>query len=96
MLILFLINDMYKYLYDDSIGLFSVGELHLFLLLFAVDTVLTSYSKEGLQKFLNNLHSYGWRIRVNIDKTVLIVCKEANRPETIYIFYDNHRLDIVT
>jgi hypothetical protein len=49
LLFIFFINDMYDFLYDDNIDFFSIEDLKLFLLLFADDTVLFSYTKEGLQ-----------------------------------------------
>jgi hypothetical protein len=77
---------MYQYLYEESFDSFTAGELHFFQLRFAADTVLILYSKEELQKLLNNLHSYccNGGISVNIGKTVVMVCKKGNR----YIFYD--------
>jgi hypothetical protein len=39
---------MYDFLYDDNIYIFSIEHLKLFLLLFAGETVLFSYTKEGL------------------------------------------------
>lgn len=33
---------------------------------------------------------------VNIDKTVVLVCKKGNWSENIGIFYDNYRLNAVT
>ena len=58
LLFIFFINDMYSYLYDDRAGVVTLNDLKLFMLLFADDTVLFSYTKEGLQVMLNKLCSY--------------------------------------
>ena len=98
LLFIFFINDMYASLSDNSIESFCIEEINVFLLLFADDTVLFSYSKEGLQCLLNKLHSYcnKWGVFVNIDKTVVMVCKKGNRVENVELFYDNHVLRNVT
>ena len=98
LLFLFFINDMHQALINDEIETFTVEEMRLFLLLFADDTVLFSYTKEGLQTLLDRLNLYckTWGITVNIDKTVVMVCKKGNKLENIELFYDNHKLNIVT
>ncbi len=58
LLFIFFINDMYTQLQADQLDSFTIDELQLYLLLFADDTVLFSYSKQGLQSLLNNLHVY--------------------------------------
>ena len=72
----------------------TIDELQIFLLLFADDTVLFSYSKEGLQSLLNQLCTYceKWGIIVNIDKTVAMTFKTGTRIENVDIFYDGHKL----
>lgn len=94
LLFIFFINDMYDSLYDNSVESFNLEDLKLFVLLFADDTVLFSYTKEGLQLLLNNLHSYcrKWGVTVNIDKTVIMICKKGNRQENVDFFYNNNKL----
>ena len=77
-LFLFFINDMYNALYDDHVDVFSIHDIQLFMLLFADDTVLFSYTIEGLQALLDKLKTYcdKWGIEVNIDKTVAMVFKK--------------------
>jgi hypothetical protein len=40
---------------EDTLDTFTVDELQIFLLLFADDTALFSYSVDGLQHLLNKL-----------------------------------------
>ena len=77
-LFLFFINDMYNALYDDHVDVFSIDDIQLFMLLFADDTVLFSYTIEGLQALLDKLKTYcdKWDIEVTIDKTVAMVFKK--------------------
>ena len=72
--------------------------MQIFRLLLADDTVIFSYSKEGLHILLNNLHDYctKWGISVSIDKTVVMVFKSGNRPTSIDLFYGNKLLTNVS
>ena len=97
MFILFL-NDISSAINDNHIDSLSLDEIQIFMLLFADDTVIFSYSKEGLQILLNNLHDYctEWGISVNIDKTVVMVFKSGNRPTSVDLFYGNDILKNVS
>ncbi len=53
LLFLFFINDMENYISSDNIDAVNIEELKIYLLLFADDTVLFSYTKEGLQLLLD-------------------------------------------
>lgn len=78
--------------------MFSVDDLRLFLLLFADDAVLFSYTAEGLQKLLDNLIDYCidyWRTEVNTSKTVVMVCGKSNRTQQENLHYNNIRLNLV-
>ena len=82
LLFILFINDMSEYLKDESVEVVSLEELQIFLLLFADDTVLFSYTVEGLQILLNKLSMYckKWNVTVNVDKTVAVAFKVGNRP----------------
>ena len=97
LLFIFFINDMYAALYDEQLEHFTIDEIQLFLLLFADDTVLFSYTKEGLQSLLDKLSDYckQWNIHVNINKTVVMVCHAGNRNLNVDIFYDGEKLKVV-
>ena len=94
LLLIFFVNDMYDSLYDVSIESICIEEISIFLLLFADDTVLFSYTKEGLQSLLYKLHRYcdKWGISVNLDKTVVMVCKKGRNVENVELICDNHVL----
>jgi len=68
------IIDMYTFIKDSSFDAVNIDDLQLLLLLFADDTVLFSYSKEGLQFQLNQLFTYcsNWGITVNTVNTVVM------------------------
>jgi hypothetical protein len=94
LLFIFFVNDMYENIQNVNNDVFTLDELQIYLLLFADDTVLFSYSKEGLQLLLNQLYDYcmKWGITVNIEKTVVMVFKSGNRHENIQIYYNNSLL----
>ena len=94
LLFILFINDLSTSLYDDSADLITINELQSFLLMFADDTILFSYTKEGLQKLLNNLNVYcdQWNITVNVDKTVAMVFKQGNVLDNSKLFYNNKPL----
>ena len=75
LLFIMFINDMHGNLDINNIDSITVDDLNLFLLLFADDTVLFSYSIDGLEILLNKLHSYciEWGISVNTEKQWLCV-----------------------
>ena len=97
LLFIFFVNDMHEYLYDESVDMVTVNELQIFLLLFADDTVLFSYTEEGLQCLLNRLHQYcsKWGVSVNTDKTYVMVCRKGNRRPTVNLTYGDHELKVV-
>jgi len=97
LLFIFFINDMYIQLQDEQLETFTIEELQLYLLLFADDTVLFSYTKHGLQELLNKLHVYcqKWDIHVNTNKTVAMVFQPGSRKQEVEIFYDGAKLTVV-
>jgi len=52
---IFFVNDMSPYFQTDSLDDLSIDELQIYILLFADDTVLFSYTKPGLQILFNKL-----------------------------------------
>jgi len=98
LLFLFFLNDMYDNLYHDSTDHFTFDDIQMFLLLFADDTAIFSYTQDGLQRLLNRLKEYcnSWGITVNIDKTVVMVFKKSTRAENVSFYYDDKLLKLVT
>ena len=88
---------MHEFIRNDNMDAFSLEQLQIFLLLFADDTALFSYSQEGLQNLLDKLHEYRnkWGIEVNVNKTVVMVFKPGNRPYNMHIKYNDHVLSQV-
>ena len=78
---------MYDSIYDVSKESICIEVISIFLLLFADDTVLFSYTKEGLQSLLYKLHKYcdKWGISVNLDKTVVMVCNGMQKCRKCWI-----------
>ena len=97
LLFIFFVNDMSLYLQTDSLDYLSKYELQLYIVLFADDTVLFSYTKPGLQILLNKLYTYcnEWGITVNTDTIICMVFKKCNRVEQFDMFYNNNRLTVV-
>ena len=79
LLFLFFINDMQQHLDSDDVDSVTIDEIRIFMLLFADDTVLFSYTANGLQILLNNLYSYcnTWGISVNTEKICVMVCNKG-------------------
>jgi len=90
------INDMYTFIKDGSFDVVNIDDLQLLVLLFADDTVLFSYSKEGRQFQLNHLYTYCSNWGINTAKTVVMVFKKHNRrTENVELLYNNQVLKVV-
>lgn len=89
-LFIYFINDMQEFIRNDNIDAFTIDQLQIYLLLFADDTALFSYSEGGLQSLLDKLLDYcnKWGIEVNVNKTVIMVFKTGNRPQNVHIKYN--------
>ena len=92
------IDDLEQHLEQRFVGI-HVGMLRLFHLLFADDLILFSYNAIGLQRLLNDLSTYAakWKLKVNIDKTKVMVFRKAGglrRYEKW--FYNGRRISVVS
>ena len=69
----------------------------LFLLLFADDAVLFSYTKEGIQTLLDKLEYFCDEsgIKVNMGKTVVVICQKGPPCKEIYLYYKGEKLQLV-
>ena len=68
------------------------------MLLYADDIVIFSKSAEELQEGLNLLLNYcnRWKLKVNVDKTKIMVFRNGGvLPENLIFYYDNQVLEIV-
>lgn len=97
LLFILFVNDMYQCLQSPEVPAFILNAIQIYLLLFADDTVIVSYSKEGLQTLLNKLYNYCnyWGVSVNTEKTVVMVFKKGNNIEDVALYYDNQLLKVV-
>ena len=59
----------------------DIGMIHLFLILYADDTVIISDSAEGLQRQLDALYSFcaDWKLTVNVSKTKIVVFRNRGK-----------------
>ena len=92
------INDLYESLLNDNDDYITLNDLKLFLLLFADDAVLFSYTREGLQILLDRLKNYcdKWGLTVTTSKTAIMVCKNGRPNQDAEIYYDGKKLATVT
>ena len=70
-----------------------------FILLYADDIVIFSYSAEGLQNGLNYLEVYckRWKLMVNTSKTKIMVFRKGGTlPRNLEFLFDNNILEIVS
>jgi hypothetical protein len=97
LLFLFFVNDMHSMMQEGAYDTITLDELQIFLLLFADDTVLFSYSRDGLQMLLDQLYTYcnEWGIIVNTEKTVVMTFKNGYRKENCQLFYNGKLLNYV-
>ena len=66
--------------------------------MYADDLVLMSVSKEGLQKCLDDLHSYckKWKLKVNTDETKVLIFNKSGRLMKKHCFiFESEALEIV-
>ena len=101
------LNDITDFFNDKNIdGLTSVSDkLHqeldvyikLFVLLYADDTVLMAENANDLQKQLNIFKQYcdTWKLKVNVDKSNVLIFSSGRTPKNLRFLYDGKQLDIV-
>ena len=82
------VNDIVTSINTDLDGIFSIGELKLFLILFADDQVLFSTSPTTLQTMLNDKETYCnvCGLKINVAKSKVLIFKKSIEP-TLYGFY---------
>jgi flagellin-specific chaperone FliS len=71
--------------------------LKLFILLYAEDTVLLAETANDLQAQLDALYEYcsSRKLKVNADKTKVMVFRNGRLPQNLSFSYDNLNLEIV-
>ena len=92
------LNDIENYLQLNLLEGIRLGEVLVYLLMFADDAVLLSETAEGLQKMLLKLESYcsKWNLTVNTVKTkIMIFQKGGQLKQTYYWTYNNEEIEVV-
>ena len=101
------LNDLQEYLQNfDVNGIKSISDdienelnlyLKLFLLLYADDTILLSETSTDLQLLLDKFCFYctKWKLKININKTKVMVFSKCRIPDTLKFFINNEELEIV-
>ena len=98
LLFMMFVNDIVTSINTDLDGIFSIGELKLFIILFADDQVLFSTSPTTLQTMLNDIETYCnvCGLKINVAKSKVLIFEKSIEP-TLYDFYlYNEKLEIVT
>ncbi len=101
------VNDLEEYFTSKNIiGLSSISDdievqlnyfVHLFVILYADDTVLLAESIKDLQSQLDALYSYCqvWKLKVNVDKSKIVIFSKGRMPNNMIFNYNDIPLDIV-
>ena len=92
------LNDIENYFQLNLLEGIWLGEVLVYLLMFADDAVLLSETAEGLQKMLLKLESYcsKWNLTVNTVKTkIMIFQKGGQLKQTYYWTYNNEEIEVV-
>ncbi len=91
------INDIPD-IFDNACDPVKLSNTTLNCLMYADDLVILSNSKDGLQNSLNNLQNYcnDWRLRINVNKTKVMVFNKLGRKTTESFSLDGNPLEVVT
>jgi exonuclease III len=91
---------IFTYDLPDSIGMEcdppTLGKIKVPCLLYADDVILLSETP-GLQKAINNLQEYSkrWGLKVNLNKTKVLIFNAQGKKQTTSFKYESHILDNV-
>ena len=100
-------NDLEQFLDENNaIGLISLTEdleqeldtyLKLFILLYADDTVILAESSDDMQNQINYFYDVckKWRLKVNIEKSKVLVFSNGRLPNNIKFNYNDKELKMV-
>ena len=73
------VNDIELFLLENTDECFTLGQLSIYLLLFADDSALIAESEAGLQNLISAFEKYckKWNLTVNVDKTKIVIFKKG-------------------
>jgi hypothetical protein len=71
--------------------------MKLFIILYADDTVLMTESSSNLQTLLDKFYLYcdTWKIKVNVDKTKIVVFSKGRLPRNLIFNYNGTNIETV-
>jgi hypothetical protein len=78
-LCLLFLNDIVNNVNTDINGIMNIGDIQLFLLLFADDAVLFAHDPNTLQSMLNDIEEYSntWSLRLNASRTKTMIFEKG-------------------
>ena len=82
------VNDSLDNINSNLDGIFTINEIKLFLIMFAVNQVLFATSPTSLQPMLNVIETYcnTCKLKINVNKTKVVIFEKSTR-HTHYDFY---------
>jgi hypothetical protein len=101
------LNDLKTFLENNNLtGLKTLSDeleqelgyyIKLFVIMYANDTALVAKSASNLQNRLNLLQEYciKWKLKVNIDKTKIMISFKGTLPTNIHFKYGDKEFEIV-
>ena len=93
------LNDLEDEIITNGIEGIDIGLIKVFILLYADDIVIFSYSAEDLQNDLNYLELYckRWKLKVNTSKTKIMEFRKGGiLPRNLEFVFDNNILEIIS
>ena len=98
LLFMMFVNDIIANINTNLNGIFTVGELKLFLILYADDQVLLATSPASLQTMLNDVEIYCnvWGLKINVDKTKVSIFEKGTRHTNYDLYLYGKKLELVT
>lgn len=93
------LNDLEDLFVSAGIDGIDINMFKIFMLLYADDIVIFSNSSEELQEGLNLMAEYcnRWKLKVNVDKTkVMVFRKGGTLPRNLSFYYNGQQLEIIS
>ena len=91
------INDLESHLCSTNAGV-TIDDVRFLLLLYADDLVIFSESPDALQLQINKMYEYchRWKLRINAEKSKIVVFKKGNQPVPDQWSYGNETIPVCT
>ena len=91
------VNDLESHLCSPDAGI-TIDDVRFLLLLYADDLVIFSESPDALQLQINKMYEYchRWKLRINAEKSKIVVFKKGNQPVPEQWSYGNETIPVCT